>query len=569
MTHMVSRVNTITGVPYKEDPGIFAWELINEPRYQGDETGDILQGWIEEMAAHVKSVDGNHMLTVGVEGFYGASSPHRAGDNPISGAQRMGGDFVRNFAVPELDFASIHIWADLWLYCDEGCKLSFLESWIVGHLEEARDTFDKPVVLEEFGKWKPMTVRDRFFRRAFELSLPPNTPMPSHAGGAMCWHLDPDNYPYDMDGFSVQVPGDIGTAEVVAEASAAAASYNRTQWEESLKESGNEQAPPMYHSPDVSSVRRTVPGPITYTPPSPWRRDSIPRYRFPAVVEWLSRPRAVSSYSTAVGSSSRTAGTNSVAQSSGRSPPNEPMPPRIRTLTMGSTNEYGSKATYGDRLTVYAEFDVPLRSPPVMQIDGVCCPMTMTASAQSLKGAQFASSTGDNSADGDSEDSERNGGAMVTEAIDDGTCFTAEVLLENAFIPDGLLNITISGYTSAVDGISGPPVIGMSLGAMIFFDGIPPRLIRASPAIDIALHGGNDHGVTAAALNGTPGVVVRAGDVVVVMLEVSKPIRYPNVTINGHPARVTRTAWDSTSYQVRGRCVSFLLLFMFSLLHPC
>ena len=49
----------------------------------------------------------------------GASSPHRAGDNPISGAQRMGGDFVRNFATPELDFACVHIWADLWLYCDE------------------------------------------------------------------------------------------------------------------------------------------------------------------------------------------------------------------------------------------------------------------------------------------------------------------------------------------------------------------------------------------------------------------------------------------------------------------
>ena len=62
----------------------------------------------------------------------GASSPHRAGDNPISGAQRMGGDFVRNFATPELDFACVHIWADLWLYCDEECKLAFLQSWIVG-----------------------------------------------------------------------------------------------------------------------------------------------------------------------------------------------------------------------------------------------------------------------------------------------------------------------------------------------------------------------------------------------------------------------------------------------------
>ena len=112
----------------------------------------------------------------------GASSQQRARDNPISGAQRMGGDFVRNFATPELDFACVHIWTDLWLYCDEECKLAFLESWVVGHLQEARDTFNKPVLLQEFGKWKPLAIRDRFFKKAFELSLPPTTPVPSHAG---------------------------------------------------------------------------------------------------------------------------------------------------------------------------------------------------------------------------------------------------------------------------------------------------------------------------------------------------------------------------------------------------
>ncbi|KAE8819500.1 Mannan endo-1,4-beta-mannosidase 1 [Hordeum vulgare] len=33
-----------------------------------------IQSWITEMAAHVKSIDGNHMLEAGLEGFYGASS---------------------------------------------------------------------------------------------------------------------------------------------------------------------------------------------------------------------------------------------------------------------------------------------------------------------------------------------------------------------------------------------------------------------------------------------------------------------------------------------------------------
>ena len=42
--------------------------MINEPRcYQ---CGDTLAGWVAEMAAHVKALDPNHLLTVGEEGFW-------------------------------------------------------------------------------------------------------------------------------------------------------------------------------------------------------------------------------------------------------------------------------------------------------------------------------------------------------------------------------------------------------------------------------------------------------------------------------------------------------------------
>ena len=39
---IVTRVNSFTGVAYRDDPAIFGWDLINEPHVLGDDSGDIL-----------------------------------------------------------------------------------------------------------------------------------------------------------------------------------------------------------------------------------------------------------------------------------------------------------------------------------------------------------------------------------------------------------------------------------------------------------------------------------------------------------------------------------------------
>ncbi|KAM3350339.1 hypothetical protein ACQJBY_022867 [Aegilops geniculata] len=148
---VLTRVNTVTGVAYKNDPTILAWELMNEPRCQSDLSGRTIQSWITEMAAHVKSIDGNHMLEAGLEGFYGASSSRAASMNPAG--HQVGTDFIANNQVPGIDFATVHSYPDQWLSSsDDQAQRSFLGRWLDAHIADAQGTLRKPLLIAEFGK---------------------------------------------------------------------------------------------------------------------------------------------------------------------------------------------------------------------------------------------------------------------------------------------------------------------------------------------------------------------------------------------------------------------------------
>ena len=66
------------------------------------------------MAVHVKSMDPKHLLEIGLEGFYGPSTPDKVQFNPNTYAQQVGTDFIRNHQIIGVDFASVHIYADSW-----------------------------------------------------------------------------------------------------------------------------------------------------------------------------------------------------------------------------------------------------------------------------------------------------------------------------------------------------------------------------------------------------------------------------------------------------------------------
>ncbi|KAK3038232.1 hypothetical protein RJ639_030841 [Escallonia herrerae] len=108
---VITRFNTITRVAYKDDPTIMAWELMNEPRCQVDYSGRTINGWVQEMATYVKSMDQKHLLEIGMEGFYGDTMPERKQINP---GYQVGTDFISNNLIKEIDFATIHAYPDIW-----------------------------------------------------------------------------------------------------------------------------------------------------------------------------------------------------------------------------------------------------------------------------------------------------------------------------------------------------------------------------------------------------------------------------------------------------------------------
>jgi mannan endo-1,4-beta-mannosidase len=60
--HVVRRVNSLTGVAYRDDPTIMAWELMNEGNARPE---SLRLDWTAEMSAYVKSLDPNHLVSSG------------------------------------------------------------------------------------------------------------------------------------------------------------------------------------------------------------------------------------------------------------------------------------------------------------------------------------------------------------------------------------------------------------------------------------------------------------------------------------------------------------------------
>lgn len=127
---------------YRDSPAVLAWELANEPRCPIPGGRELLLDWAEDMARFVKSVDPNHLVALGDEGFFRHAHPQ---NHLYTG--EYGVDFESILSIPEIDFGTYHFYPGRQ---HMNVPVEFGTVWIEDHIA-AGERAAKPVVLEEYG----------------------------------------------------------------------------------------------------------------------------------------------------------------------------------------------------------------------------------------------------------------------------------------------------------------------------------------------------------------------------------------------------------------------------------
>ena len=170
VNYIVSRTNRYNQIKYVDDPTIMSWQIGNEPRAFSDENKEPFARWMADVAAQIKSLDPNHMVSSGSEGAWGCEMDMNL--------------FEKIHADPNINYLNIHIWPYNWGWVKADslkellpCAKENTKKYIDDHMVITRK-YSKPIVLEEFGfprdgfsfsKEAPTAARDEYYRYVFDL----------------------------------------------------------------------------------------------------------------------------------------------------------------------------------------------------------------------------------------------------------------------------------------------------------------------------------------------------------------------------------------------------------------
>ncbi|KAH7339604.1 glycoside hydrolase superfamily [Rhizoctonia solani] len=125
---------------YKDEPTIMAWKHWH---MTGTCTTTTITNWATEISAYIKSIDSNHLVALGDEGFYnqanGPNYPYQGGE---------GIDFDANLKISTLDFGTFHSYPVSWGQSANATLWGV--QWIRDHAASQKSA-NKPVIIEEFG----------------------------------------------------------------------------------------------------------------------------------------------------------------------------------------------------------------------------------------------------------------------------------------------------------------------------------------------------------------------------------------------------------------------------------
>jgi mannan endo-1,4-beta-mannosidase len=244
--YVLNRRNTETGDLYRNETSIMAFEVMNEPhtsdqlenyafsgrRYDkmydyGEYTqefarrsineyfaknnlakvpGTIVYEWLKEISAYIKSIDTNHLVTSGEEGYLHDPDYAKVYGNKHTWIHNgyKGVDFDRNVTIPTIDFMTTHLYPSNWNIPTKDFPW-FIENVLQTRAELAHQA-DKPIILEETG----FNISGKIQAYAGEnrpryISLMLHYAAEAQYAGTMVWGVVPMNdrtgKPYDRDNF--------------------------------------------------------------------------------------------------------------------------------------------------------------------------------------------------------------------------------------------------------------------------------------------------------------------------------------------------------------------------------